>query len=384
MFNFKTLTSAIVLSFAVSAIAGPVARESFITHPITKKSSGSVKSTVAKDQARLAKYNSAASSSATVTNDVDSYIAKVTVGSQTFDLIVDTGSSNTWVGANTKFTKGSTGTSTGKSVSVSYGSGSFKGTEYTDTVTIGTAKVASQSIGVASSATGFTGVDGIVGFGPVDLTEDTVTGATTIPTFLDNLYSKGTISSEVLGVSFAPESGSSSDSANGELTFGGTDSSKYTGSITYTPKSTSSTFGPYWGVAVSAITYDGTSLASSGNAIVDTGTTLIYIPTAAYKKFLSGAGGKTDSTTGLAKFTTKPTGTFSFTIGGQKLTLSPAQYLVPTAQYSNNGISGSAYYSWIGDGGASGVDFIIGQKFLENYYSVFDTTNKQVGFATAA
>lgn len=195
----------------------------------------------------------------------------------------------------------------------------------------------------------------------------------TVPTFLDNLYSKGTISTEVLGVSFAPESGSDDDDANGELTLGGTDSSKYTGSITYAPKSTSSSVGPYWGVAVSAIKYGSTSLGS-GSGIVDTGTTLIYIPSSAYSKFLSASGGKTDSSTGLAKFTKKPTGTFSFTIGGTVLSLTPAQYLIPTAQYSNFGISGSAYYSWINDGGSSGVDFIIGQKFLENYYSVFDTT----------
>ncbi|KZP23602.1 acid protease [Athelia psychrophila] len=377
MFNFKALTSAIIVSFAVSAIAGPVARENFTTHPITKKIGKSIPATVAKDQARLSKFNGAASTSATVTNDVDSYIAKVTVGSQTFDLIVDTGSSNTWVGANTKYT--GSGTNTGNSVSVSYGSGSFKGTEYTDSVTIGSATVAKQSIGVASSSTGFTSVDGIVGFGPVDLTESTVDGETTVPTFMDNLSS-----TEILGVSFAPESGSSDDSANGELTFGGTDSSKYTGSITYTPKSTSGDFGPYWGVTVSSIDLGSTSLASSGGAIVDTGTTLIYIPTSAYNKFLSAANGATDSTTGLAKFTSKPTDTFSFTIGGTKLSLTPAQYLVPSAQYSNFGISGSDYYSWIGDGGASSVDFIIGQKFLENYYSVFDTANKQVGFATAA
>jgi hypothetical protein len=45
------------------------------------------------------------------------------------------------------------------------------------------------------------------------------------------------------------------------------------------------------------------------------------------------------------------------------------------------------YYSWITNGGraeskAGVVDFIIGQKFLENYYSVYDTTNSRVGFAT--
>ncbi|KAF7968489.1 hypothetical protein HWV62_30483 [Athelia sp. TMB] len=378
MVNFNALTSAIILSFAVSAMAGPVARESFVTHPITKKASKSITATVAKDQARLAKFNGAAASSGTVINEVDSYIAQVT-----FDLIVDTGSSNTWVGADTKFSKGSTGVSTGKSVSVSYGSGSFSGTEYTDSVTFAGLTVTKQSIGVASSSTGFDGVDGILGVGPVDLTEDTVSGASTVPTFLDNLYSQGSISTEVLGVSFAPESGSDDDDANGELTLGGTDASKYTGSITYAAKSTSSSVGPYWGVSVSAITYGSTSLGS-GSGIVDTGTTLIYIPSSAYSKFLSASGGKTDSSTGLAKFTTKPTGTFSFTIGGTVLSLTPAQYLIPSAQYANFGISGSAYYSWINDGGSSGVDFIIGQKFLENYYSVFDTTNSRIGFATAA
>lgn len=65
-------------------------------------------------------------------------------------------------------------------------------------------------------------------------------GASTVPTFLDNLRSQGAISTEVLGVYFKPESGSDSDDANGELTFGGTDSTKYSGSITYAAKSTSS------------------------------------------------------------------------------------------------------------------------------------------------
>jgi len=44
------------------------------------------------------------------------------------------------------------------------------------------------------------------------------------------------------------------------------------------------------------------------------------------------------------------------------------------------------YYSWINDGGDAtlGLNFIIGQKFLENYYSVYDTTNSRIGFATRA
>lgn len=267
---------------------------------------------------------------------------------------------------------------------MSYGSGSFSGKEYKDQVSFGGLTVSSQSIGAATSASGFNGVDGIIGFGPVGLTQGTVSNVNTVPTFLDNLYSQGSISSEVLGVYFKPESGSDTADTNGELTLGGADSSKYTGSLTYFPTLKSGSAAPYWGISIASFTYGSTTLASSATGIVDTGTTLIYIPTSAYNKFLSAAGGKTDSSSGLAVFTKKPTSNFSITFGSTTYTLTPAQYLVPTAQYSYFGLSSGKYYAWINDGGSSGVNTIIGQKFLENYYSVYDTTNGRIGFATAA
>lgn len=240
----------------------------------------------------------------------------------------------------------------------------------------------SQSIGAATSSQGFSGVDGIIGFGPVDLTQGTVSNANTVPTFMDNLYKQGSISTEVLGVYFHPESGSDTDDTNGELTLGGTDSSKYSGSLTYFPTLKSGSAAPYWGIAIAKFSYGSTTLASNAQGIVDTGTTLIYIPTSAYNAFLSATGGKTDSNSGLASFTTKPTQNFGITFGSTTYTLTPAQYLVPTAQYSAFGLSSGKYYSWINNGGSSGVNTIIGQKFLENYYSVFDTTNSRIGFAT--
>lgn len=59
------------------------------------------------------------------------YTASVGVGSPATDytLLIDTGSSNTWLGAGKAYVKTSTSSSTGKSVSVTYGSGSFSGTE---------------------------------------------------------------------------------------------------------------------------------------------------------------------------------------------------------------------------------------------------------------
>ncbi len=57
------------------------------------------------------------------------------------------------------------------------------------------------------------------------VTEDTLWIVT------DNLFSQGIITSNLVAVSFAPTT--SASSTNGELTFGGTDSTKFTGSITF-------------------------------------------------------------------------------------------------------------------------------------------------------
>ncbi|TVY51688.1 Polyporopepsin [Lachnellula cervina] len=376
-----------LLTAAVAVSASPVERQAkravlSLNHVsnITPGNVTSIKNIVNKGQARVNKINGVQAvgpapdvGSGSVTNEDVSYVAPVSIGA-----------SNTWCGAQSSCEKTSTGKSTGDSVSVSYGSGSFSGTEYTDTVSFGGLSVSSQSIGAASTSSGFTSVDGIIGFGPVDLTEGTVSNTDTVPTFLDNLYKAGSIDTNVLGVYFSPESGSDSDDANGELTLGGTDSSKYTGSLTYHSKLTSGDASEYWGISIASFTYGSTTLASSASGIVDTGTTLIYIPTSAYNKFLSAAGGATDSSSGLARFSTKPTSNFTIKFGTTSYALTPAQYLVPTAQYSYYGLTSGKYYAWINDGGSSGVNVIIGQKFLENYYSVFDTTNSRIGFATAA
>ncbi|KAK0108851.1 hypothetical protein ONS96_002691 [Cadophora gregata f. sp. sojae] len=385
-------TTPLVIAAAISvASASPIERETKrAVLPLRRNVNvSSIKNVVQKGQDRIAAINGVESlvvkrqSSGVVTNEDVTYVAPVVIGGRTWELIVDTGSSNTWCGAQTACEKTATGTSTGNKVSVSYGSGSFSGTEYTDTVSFAGLTVSKQSIGAASTATGFSGVDGIIGFGPVGLTSGTVASTSTVPTFMDNLKAQGSISTEVLGVSFRPESGSDSDDANGELTLGGVDSSKYSGTLQYFPRLTSGTASSYWGLSIAKFTYGSTTLLSSATGIIDTGTTLIYIPTSAYNAFLSATGGKTDSSSGLAVFTTKPTSNFGITFGSTTYTLTPAQYLVPTAQYANFGLTSGKYYAWINNGGSSGVNTIIGQKFLENYYSVYDTTNSRIGFATA-
>ena len=84
--------------------------------------------------------------------------------------------------------------------------------------------IKNQSIGVASSAQGFQGVDGILGIGPVDLTDSTLSTGQPIPTVTDNLFAQGTIGNDSLGISYEPTT--SDGAVNGELTFGGVDSTK--------------------------------------------------------------------------------------------------------------------------------------------------------------
>jgi len=325
-------------------------------------------------------------------NQAVSYIASIGVGSPATDynLIVDTGSSNTWVGAGKAYVKTKTSVQTANRVAVTYGSGSFSGTEFTDTVTITTGLVITkQSIGVAKRSTGFTGVDGIVGIGPVDLTLDTLSPATTteIPTVTDNLFSQGTITAHEISVSFEPITSSTGEQLNGELTWGGTDSTKFTGSLTFTPITGTSPASEFWGINES-IQYGSTTILSTTAGIVDTGTTLILIATNALSEYQSLTGAVLDSTTGLLRVTSAQFAALenlTFNIAGVGFVLTPNGQIWPRVLNTDiGGVAGDIYLivGDIGNDSGSGLDFINGQTWLERFYAVFDTANKRVGFAT--
>ncbi|KAF8177367.1 aspartic peptidase domain-containing protein [Mycena galopus ATCC 62051] len=201
----------------------------------------------------------------------------------------------------------------------------LSGKEYTDNLVLGGLTVTKQSIRDGAKSSGFTENHR---FGPIDLTEDTVSGSTTVPTTVNNLFTQGTISTQVLGVSFSPES-------------------------------------------IPTMT-----MASCRRNRFDQ-----------IHRLSSALPAARPTPTGLASWTKLPTENLAFTIGGVSYSLTPAQYTIPTAQYNYWGLSTGKFYGWIGAGGtdaSEGPNFIIGQRFLDYYYSVFDTTNNWVGFATRA
>ncbi|KAI5120845.1 hypothetical protein M0805_007032 [Coniferiporia weirii] len=326
-----------------------------------------------------------------VENQAVSYVANVEVGSpaSTFSLLIDTGSSNTWVGAGKAFTKTSTSVQTKDRVAVTYGSGSFSGTEFTDTVSLGGGlTITQQSIGVASTSEGFEGVDGILGIGPVDLTLATLSPDTrsTIPTVTDNLFSQGVITANEVGVSFEPTTELTAE--NGELTFGGTDSSKFTGSISFAPLTTTSPANEFWGINQSIRYGTSTTILSSTAGIVDTGTTLLLISTDAFDRYRSATDSVLDETTGLLRLTTAQFANVQslfFSINGVTFELTANAQAWPRSLNTAIGGNTRSVYLIVNDIGTptgSGLDFINGFAFLERFYAVFDTANKRVGFAT--
>ncbi|CZT12017.1 related to rhizopuspepsin-2 precursor [Rhynchosporium graminicola] len=285
------------------------------------------------------------------------YTVPVDIGGTIWNLVLDTGIYAQWGGPD------------------------LQGMEYTDNVSFGGLTIKSQSLGSASNSTGMYGADGILGLGPVGLTHTTVQGLKTVPTFMNNLKSQGSISTEVFGVSFRPEIGGHNNDVNGELTLGGLDTSKFTGSLTYFPTLKTGVNAKFWGVSISKFTYGSTTLSLSATAMVDTAFTVTTIPHPAYEAFLAASGAKNDNFTDLPSWTTKPTSNFGITFGSTTYELTPDQYLIPAEQYPLFGIPKGKYYAWIQDGGHSRDSALIGQKFLEFYYSVFDTTNSRIGFA---
>ncbi|OAX32261.1 acid protease [Rhizopogon vinicolor AM-OR11-026] len=350
-----------------------------------KINSNGIKNIVAADRARVQALiqNGGNPSISAADTSPRLYTTEIGVGTPPtyHKLLVDTGSSNTWIGANQSYVKTTTSKDTGSQFSITYGSSNtVVGEEYLDTVTLNSDLViGNQSIGVASAGynAGLTGgIDGILGLGPVDSTQGTISNVFEVPTVLDNLYQQKTISSEVFGLFFSP---ASAGDTTGELTFGGYDSSKITGSVGYVPAIVNG----YWGIDQS-ISYGNTSILSQTSGIIDTGTTTILIPTDAFNKYKAATGAISDDVTGLLQISSDQYDKLSslyFTIGGVSYELTPNAQIWPRSLNSVISGSTSGIYLVVVDSG-SNSGFINGYAFLERFYSVFDTTKSQVGFAT--
>ncbi|KAG2098269.1 acid protease [Suillus discolor] len=343
------------------------------------------------DRARAASFLETTSGPETIpaTSMGYQYTVRVGVGSPAtyYDLLVDTGSSNTFVGTGKKYVRTSTSVPTGQNVSLEYETGFFSGIEYYDTVTLAPGfAIKNQSIGDALNSSTFEGVDGLIGLGPADLTEHTLTPDTgLIPTVMDNALKQGLIKNQIFGISFAPAP--NLPDTNGVITYGGIDPAFYIGDITYTPITETSRSSSFWGINVTQATYGThTVIPQSTAGIVDSGTNLVYLADDFFSRYLEAIpGAYVDvNKTGLLVIPLNSIGTMqplNFTINGRVFTLDTVAQLLPIRGHLNPGGARYGVVKKAGANSGSGFDFILGLKFMERYYVVFDADNSRVGFA---
>lgn len=194
-------------------------------------------------------------------NSDASYSASVSIGTpaESFDLAMDTGSSDLWV-ASSACTSGtcsglstyhaassSTFKNTSTSFTINYGSGSAYGTLGTDTVALGGFSVVSQTIAVVNSMTTSlitSPMSGIMGLGFQALS---VSGSTP---WWASLAASSSWSSPLFGVYLARfrdvTNAAQTEAQGGYLTLGYTDSNLFSGSINYV----SVTQQRYWNVPI--------------------------------------------------------------------------------------------------------------------------------------
>ena len=209
------------------------------------------------------------------------YTANVSIGSQMFVLDIDTGSTTTGVAASgcttcanvgitDLYSPGSTATTANRAVHTSYGDGStWSGTIYTDQVGLGhgTPNV-SLNFGAISTQTNFfhdASHEGILGLGTPQLLEPGTTS-----------YFAAEATAGV-----TPELAFELCDDHGTMWVGDYDPFAASGTVQYTSMQQSGQ-APFYGVAPSDMGIGGVSLGFDNSTfqtpIVDTGTSLIYLP----------------------------------------------------------------------------------------------------------
>ncbi|KAG2356703.1 aspartic peptidase A1 [Suillus spraguei] len=394
MFSVASFLALLVLPVTGSPVE---VRNSPITLPMTRRLTFSNVTDLSRHDealiAALTEYNAhGRRDSVPLSNFVWGYSVSVSIGNPTtiYNLIVDSASAITWVGANTRYVS-NTGTDIGVPVGGHYHFGSFQGTLFKDSMTFGTngPSINQMQFGVASTSQGFA-FDGVLGIGPRDLTRGTLNSPeATLPTVADYLVQRGAIRKPVVGIFFQPISAGTALIGDGEISFGGANRQRYTGRIQYTDITLTPHSSQYWGID-QAITYGDTHILDYTAGIVNCGCTFLYIASDAFERYQAATGGTMNAANRL-------------------LQISPNQYtalrnlyfhideytyrFVPNAQIWPRSLN----YRLDGGGDdndiflivkgldsptGSGFDFINGYVFLQRFYVVFDGSMRpRVGFA---
>ncbi|KAF2013701.1 acid protease [Aaosphaeria arxii CBS 175.79] len=310
-------------------------------------------------------------------NDL-SYMVAVTIGDskEEYHLLLDSAASNTWVmgqecsseacKTHNLFGVGDSSTlkTDTKTFDITYGTGSVKGNLATDVMHIGSLAGAELNFGLATNVSDeFRAypMDGILGIGRGDNTQIS-------PKVVEVLSSSNLIDSKLYGIHMSRAKDGLND---GELNFGEPNKERYDGDLNWL-KTVPNNVG-FWevnlddaGVGEKALDFKGMT------AIMDTGTSFILMPKDhAVTLHNSVQGTRNSGETFTVPCDTKENLFMAF--GGKRYTISTADWVGPKQS------DGSCRSNVIGRQTFGDKQWLVGDTFLKNVYSVFDFDNSQVG-----
>ncbi|KAF8924211.1 hypothetical protein BGZ58_002039, partial [Dissophora ornata] len=251
-------------------------------------------------------------------------------------MVFDTGSSDMWVPSLgcvtpvcltlTRYnaTASSSYRVEGKALNVKYGDGSVvTGVTGVDRMLVSGVPIANQSFGMASaddSTIAKTGVEGVVGLG-----FGRVANVKSFTTAMETMLAQKTILQPIVSLWMGRQRmGGSTEGSGGAVIFGGVDTTKYVGNFTWAPITDKNA----WKIRFDAVSIAGKNLDLSGNALVDSGTSLIVVPTKVASIFHDHIPGAIEvPQVGWILPCNTSAGDLNFTIAGQQFRV-PAEELV--------------------------------------------------------
>ena len=316
--------------------------------------------------------------------DQGDYISPVIIGdgdtAKTFFIVLDTGSADFWVFSNLLNNEmvlehhnvyepldSPTAVITGQIWNVTYGTGSAAGIVFNDTLTIGGFDIKNQSVQAAVqvdpivfSSPNLT-LDGILGLAPFT-SRNTITPGNA-SSVAQNLFNN----TEHLDKSIFTASLTRPDESEGFFTFGFIDNELVgNNTITYTPVIKDRSF---WQVPSRFISVNGNKTELPKNeAIIDTGTTLIYLSDNLLPSIYEPIGGIFNDTLQIwvfpANLTDSQLPTIVLPIDNHPITLAKKDII--SEPLDENWNVGSIQSS------GNGTTYVYGQVWLINVYAIFD------------
>lgn len=324
------------------------------------------------------------------------YSTNVQIGTppQDVELLLDTGSSDTWVftpnskytgatqGPNSFFDESQSSTWNGNNSDfhITYGIGQVSGKWGTDHLSIGGATIENLSIGLAESSDS---AHGIVGIGRPEAEITNVDGSNYVNLPL-KLYQDGHINSPAFSL-YLDEA----NSENGSILFGAVDHSKYTGQLV----SMDVSHPVHYGVTLNSIHAQGIAntniLAKPMTAILDSGSTLSYLPNTAIINLHNNLNANPSFSIGQRYYCDcNITDYLQFDFAGQTLRVPNYQFLTPIGQVVNSRVANIAFphnSCLVGfETAPQGSDYVLlGDNVLRSAYIVYDPAHSKIALAQA-